>query len=168
LGERKVIYHDKTLSYEGIFDPKGLFRTIVKWYWDNSYFYFEKDSAEFVYEDGKQIEYEMIPYKKITDFHRLEIQLKANFRQLKEVDVELKGVKYRLFKGRADFTFDAILITDFENKWESRPFFFLFRVLIDKLIMKSSTSAYEALVVKDAQMLEEEIKAYLNMFRFIK
>jgi hypothetical protein len=167
LAEKKFVYQDKFLSFEGLFNLKDMFRTIVKWFNERGYDMFENKNFEEVYEDGKKIIFELIPYKKVSDYYKLEIRIFAVFQNLKEVEVEIKGVKHKLLKGRADFTFDAILVTDYEDRWEGRPAYYFYRAIIDKFIYKSYTDRYEAELLKDAREIQEEIKAYLNMFRYV-
>jgi hypothetical protein len=166
LAEKKIIFQDKHFSFQGLFDLKGLFRTIIKWYNDHGYDMFENKNYEEVYEDGKKIIFELIPYRKVTDYHKLEIKMFTIAENLKEVEVELKGVKHRLLKGEISVTFDAVLLTDYEGRWEGRAVFYFFRALIDKFIYKSYTDTYEKQLKKDVQEVEEEMKAYLNMFRY--
>ena len=166
MAEKKIVYQDKFIAFEGLFNLKDLFRTIVKWFNERGYDMWENKNYEEVYEDGKKIIFELIPYKKVSDYYKLEIRVFAVFENLKEVHVELNGVKQRLLKGRGDFTFDATLITDYENRWEGRAVYYFYRTLIDKFIYKSYTDKYEVELKKEAQEVQEEIKAYLNMFRY--
>ncbi|MBU1199325.1 MAG: hypothetical protein KKF46_04780 [Nanoarchaeota archaeon] len=168
MAEKKIIIVDKTMSFEGLFDLKDLFKTIMKWFGEHNYDMWENKNYEEVYEDGKKITCELLPYKKVTDYHKLEIRVFIVCENLKEVEIELKGVKKKLLKGDVNITFDANLMTDYENRWEGRATYFFFRTLIDKFIYKQQTDQYEREVVKDCNELEEEIKAYLNMFRYQK
>jgi len=166
MPEKKIVYQDKFISFEGLFSLKDLFKIIVRWFNEHGYDMFENKNYEEVYEDGKKVIFELIPYKKVSDYYKLEIRIFAVFESLKEVEVELNGIKQRLLKGRANFTFDAILVTDYEGRWESRPTYYFYRTLIDKFIYKSYTDKYENELIKDAKEVQEEIKAYLNMFRY--
>ncbi|HJX06216.1 MAG TPA: hypothetical protein VJ461_05890 [Candidatus Nanoarchaeia archaeon] len=166
MAEKKIVYQDKFVSFEGLFNLKDLFRTIVKWFNEHGYDMWENKNYEEVYEDGKKIIFELIPYKKVSDYYKLEMRVFVVFENLKEVEVELQGVKQKLLKGSANFTFDAILVTDYEGRWESRPAYFFYRAIVDKFIYRSYTDRYEAELVKDAQEVQEEIKSYLNMFKY--
>lgn len=166
MAEKKIVFRDKSLSFQGIFDLKGLFRTITKWCDDHGYDMFENKNFEEVFEQDKKILTELLPYKKISDYYKFEIRIFMVCESLKEVDVELNGMKYRLLKGQVNIIFDATLITDYESRWEGSPFQFFFRTLVDKFVYKSHTREYEGELKKEVQMLEDEVKAYLNMFRF--
>lgn len=166
MAEKKIVYQDKFVAFEGLFDMKDFFRILVKWFNERGYDMFENKNYEEVYEDGKKILVELIPYKKVTDYYKLEIRIFMICENLKEVEVELHGVKKRLLKGRINFTFDAILVTDYENRWEGRPYYYFYRALIDKFIYKSYTDRYVEELIKEAKECQEEVKAYLNMFRY--
>ncbi|MBN1792680.1 hypothetical protein JW826_03275 [Candidatus Woesearchaeota archaeon] len=166
MAERKIVFSDKSLSFQGLFDAKGLFRTITKWFDDHNYDMWENKNFEEVYEKDKKIIFELLPYKKITDYHKFEVRVFVVCESLKEVSLELKGVKHRLLKGDVNFTFDASLITDYEGRWEGKAEYYFFRTIIDKFIYKSYTRNYEGQLVKETKELAEEIKAYLNMFRY--
>jgi hypothetical protein len=166
MSEKRIIFQDKSFAFEGLFDMKGLFRTIIKWFDDHGYDMFENKNYEEIYENDKKIIFELIPYRKVTDYHKLEIRLFCVCEHLKEVEVQLNGVKQKLLKGGVFITFDAILVTDYENRWETKPQYYFIRALIDKFIYKSYTREYEDQLKKHVQEVEEEIKAYLNMFRY--
>ena len=167
MAEKRIVYQDKFVSFEGLFNLRELFRTICRWFSERGYDMWENKNYEEVYEEGKKIIFELIPYKKVSDYYKLEIRIFVVFENLKEVEVELRGVKQKLLKGRADFTFDAILVTDYENRWEGRPSYYFYRAIVDKFIYKSYTDKYEQMLIKDAREVQEEIKAYLNMFRYV-
>jgi len=166
MAEKKIVFKNKTLSFHGLFDMKGLFRTITKWFAERGYDMYENKNFEEIYESDKKIVFELFPYKKVTDYHKLSVRLFLSCESLKEADVELKGMKYKLLKGSIFISFDGTLITDYENRWEGEARFFFFRTLMNKFIFKSHTQEYEQQVIKDVSELEEEIKSYLNMFRY--
>ncbi|MBW2990575.1 hypothetical protein KY348_02610 [Candidatus Woesearchaeota archaeon] len=166
MAEKRIVYQDKLVSFEGLFNMKDLFRLICKWFNEHGYDMFENKNFEEVYEEGKKVICELIPYKKVTDYHKLEIRIFFTCENLKEVEVEIKGVKQKLLKGRIDATFDAILVTDYEGRWEGRPAHYFYRAIIDKFIYKSYTDKYEQQLIKEAKECQEEIKSYLNMFRY--
>ena len=166
MSEKKIVFRDKSLSFQGLFDIKGLFRSIVKWFEDHGYDMLGTKNFEEIYEQDKKIVFELIPYKKVTDYHKFEVRVFVICESLKEAEVELKGVKHRLVKGNVFFTFDGTLVTDYENRFEGKAQLFFFRTLVDKYIFKSHTRNYEQELTREVKEAEEEIKAYLNMFRY--
>ena len=49
MAEKKIVYQDKFVAFEGLFDLKGLFRTICKWFDERGYDMFENKNYEEVY-----------------------------------------------------------------------------------------------------------------------
>jgi hypothetical protein len=166
MAEVKTLIDGKQVVYEGLFSLKELYRIIDKWFFEHGYDKQELKNYEDVSENEKQVILEILPYKKISDYAKIEIRIFMIFSKLQDVEVERNGVKVTLNKGRADFSFDCYLITDYEHKWETRPMMFFLRAIFDKYVYKIYTSAYEKEAVKDTLEAEAEIKAFLNLNRF--
>lgn len=166
MAEIKTLIDGKSLSYEGVFNLKELYRLIDKWFKDHGYDKQEIRNWEDVSQNEKQIILEIIPYKKVSDYARLDIRIFMIFSKLTEIDLEKDGIKFKMNKGRAEFYFDAYVVTDYENKWETRPIFYFVKNVLDKWIYRIYTSSYDAEVIRDCTEIENEIRSYLNMNRF--
>lgn len=166
MAEIKTLIDGKQVVYEGLFSLKELYRAIDKWFWERGYDKQELKNFEDVTENEKQLILEILPYKKISDYAKIEIRIFMIFSKLTDVEVERNGVKAVLNKGRADFSFDCYLVTDYEHKWETRPIYYFLRTVFDKFVFRVYTAAFEKEAVKDCIEIEGEIKAFLNMNRF--
>lgn len=166
MSEYKYLIDGMRLEYEGYFDLKGLFRQIEQFFQERGYDADETKNFEEVYSTGKQITIEMYPYKKPSDYYKMEVRLFIVFKRVTEEKVELDGVMKNVNKGQIEALFDATLISDFEELWEDRPIFYFIRTLSDKYLRKNKTAMAEALLVQDTKDVIELIKAYLNMNRF--
>ena len=166
MAEIKTLIDGRSLSYEGVFNLKDLYRIIDSWFKDRGYDKQEIKNWEDVSENEKQIVIEIIPYKKVSDYARIDIRLFMIFSKIAEIEVEKDSLKFKMNKGRAEFYFDAYVVTDYENKWESRPIFFFIKNVFDKWIYRIYTSNYDSEAIRDATEIENEIRSYLNMHRF--
>lgn len=166
MAEIKTLIDGKSLSYEGVFNLKELYRLIDKWFKDHGYDKQEIKNWEDVSQNEKQIILEVIPYKKVSDYARLDIRIFMIFSKLTEIDLDKDGMKFKMNKGRAEFYFDAYIITDYENKWETRPIFYFVKNVFDKWVYRIYTSTYDSEVIRDCTEVENEIRGYLNMNRF--
>jgi len=166
MAEIKTLIDGKSVSYEGVFSIKELYRTIDKWFKDHGYEKQEIKNWEDVSETEKQIVIEIIPYKKVSDYARIDQRLFMIFSKLKEIDLEKDGIKLKMNKGRAEFYFDAYVVTDYEHKWETRPLFYFIKNVIDKFIYKLYTSGYDGEAIRDSTEIQNEVKSFLNMNRF--
>jgi len=166
MAEIRTLIDGKSLSYEGVFNIKELYKIIDSWFRDRGYDKQEIKNWEDVSETEKQIVLEIVPYKKVSDYARIDIRIFMIFSKLSEMDIEKDGVKYKMNKGRAEFYFDAYLVTDYENKWETKPMFFFIKNVFDKFIYRVYTSNYDAEAIRDCTEIENEIRSFLNMNRF--
>ena len=164
--EYRNLTFGESFTYKGLIDVKGLYRLIDKWFQENGYDKFEVWNFEEVYEDGKQITLKLHPYKKISDYVKIEIRLNAVLTKLKETKIEQDGVKNILMRGQAKFQFDTFVVTDYEGHWSGTPFYFFMKTLLDKFIYRSYTDRYEEILVSDKDKIKREIKSFLNMTRF--
>ena len=70
MSEKKLVVDQLKLTFEGIFDLNGLYRTIDSWFYEKSYDKLEKRNYEQVLPSGKDIEIELLPWKKTTDYFK--------------------------------------------------------------------------------------------------
>lgn len=166
MAEIKTLIDGKSLSYEGVFNLRELYRLIDKWFKEHGYDKQEIKNWEDVSQNEKQIILEIVPYKKVSDYARLDIRIFMIFSKLTEIELEKDGIKFKMNKGRAEFYFDAYVVTDYENKWETRPVFYFIKNVFDKWIYRIYTSSYDIEVIRDCTEIENEIRSYLNMNRF--
>lgn len=166
MAEIKTLIDGRSLSYEGVFNMKELYRAIDKWFRDHGYDKQEIKNWEDVSQNDKQLVIEIIPYKKVSDYARLDVRIFMIFSKLTDVDIEKDGLKISMNKGRAEFYFDAYVVTDYENKWETRATFYFIKNVFDKFVYRLYTSSYDGEVIRDCTEIENEIRSYLNMNRF--
>ena len=166
MAEIKTLIDGRSLSYEGVFNLKDLYKIIDSWFKDRGYDKQEIKNWEDVSENEKQIVIEIIPYKKVSDYARIDIRLFMIFSKIAEIEVEKDNLKFKMNKGRAEFYFDAYVVTDYENKWESKPIFFFIKNVFDKWVYRAYTSNFDSEAIRDATEIENEIRSYLNMHRF--
>ncbi len=166
MAETKTLVWLKPLKYSGLFDISELYKVVDNWCKEHHYDKVERKNFEEVFEKGKQFVIELVPYKKITDYAKVEIRVYMEFTNCTEEVVERSGMKHKLFKGDAFFSFDCFLKTDYEGHWETKPVYYFFRTLVDKFIYKNYSNKQEAEAGNDAKDLQNEIKSFLNMQRF--
>lgn len=166
MTEYRNLTFGESFSYKGLIDVKALYRLIDKWFKEHGYDKFEVWNFEEVYEDGKQITLKLHPYKKLSDYVKVEIRINAILSKLKETVIEQDGVKISLMRGQAKFTFDTFVVTDYEGHWGNKPFYFFIKTLMDKFFYRSYTDRQEEILLSDKDKVKREIKSFLNMTRF--
>ena len=164
--EQRLIIDHLRLSYEGLFSVTELYQLIDTFFREKGFDKKEMRNIEMVKPDGKYIEVELQPWKKITDYARHIIRVEMKCFNIKEVEIEKDGRKIKMNSGRVNFIFDGYLQTDWENKWEMKPMYFFIRTMFDKFLYKSYTNLYEGLLVENVNQLHQTIKGFLNLYRY--
>lgn len=165
MAERTVVVDKLRLTYEGLFSIKDLYKMIDEWFRQKNYDKREKNNTESVTPEGKYIEIELEPWKKVTDYARNVIRLRMIFENITDVEVERDGKKMTLNKGKAHFVFDGFLGTDYFQRWEGKPLFFVIRAIYDKFIYAPYTAGFAKGVKDDVMHLHNQIKAFLNLYK---
>jgi hypothetical protein len=161
----RALTFGEIVEYKGLINVEDLYKLIDKWFRDHGYDKNEIWSYEEIYEDGKQITLKIQPYKKISDYIRIEIRITATLKKLNEVILEKKGLKIKTMKGEARFVFDTFIITDYGGHWETRPLYFFMKTVAEKFLYKSYIDNYNDLLLKDKDDIKREIRKFLNMQR---
>jgi len=168
MSEKKLVIDQMKLTFEGIFDLNGLYRTIDSWFYEKNYDKWEKRNYEQVMPTGKDIEIELLPWKKTTDYFKNTIRIRMRFTNIKDVEIEKEGVKLRLNQGKIMMIFDGYLESDYEGKWEEKPLFFLIRTLFDKYVFRPYFNKFEKWLVNDVYDVHGRIQRFLNLYRYEK
>jgi len=166
MSEKYAVVDKLRLTYEGLFNVAELYKLIDNWLRGKSYDKHEIKNVEKVRPEGKEIEFELLPWRKLTDYAISHIRVRVVMTGVKEVEVERDGTKVKLNQGKVQIVFDGFLQTDYENKWESKPIFYFLRGVVDKYIYKSYLDGYKKIVMQDVNHLHTQIKAFLNLYRY--
>ena len=166
MAERKKIVDKLRLTYEGLFSVNELYLVIDKWFRDKGYDKRENRNVEHVKPEGKYIELWIQPWKKITDYAKIDMLIRIIMTDIKEVEVEKDGHTITMNQGKVQIVIDGFLNTDYENKWEGKPFYVFIRTIFDKFVYKSYTARFDAQVAEDVNHLHQTMKSFLNLYRF--
>lgn len=166
MAEREVVIDKMRLSYEGLFKVSELYKLIDGWLREKGYDKRERIMVENVTKDGKFIEWEIEPWKKITDYACNVIKLRIIMTDIKEIEVEIDKAKVKMNQGKVDFVFDGYVETDYESRWDTKPLFYFLRTFFNKYIFKPYTEGYAINVIEDVNDLHSRIKSFLNLYRY--
>ncbi|MBU1854980.1 MAG: hypothetical protein KKF89_04630, partial [Nanoarchaeota archaeon] len=167
MAETLTVVDGKTIEYEGIFDPRELYTIIDELSKQHSFDKNEFRNCEFVFKESKDLILDIRPYKRLSEYAKTEIKIEITGTDLKKVEIEKKGLKKKLYKGHLKVILTSYLITDYENAWESRPIYYLIRMLIDKYIYKGYTQELKDEITTMTNDFFDEIRSYLNMHRYV-
>ena len=165
--ERRIVVDTLRLNYQGLMDVNEFYRVMDKWYREKGFDKYEKRNFEQVLKDGRQIEIEIEPWKKTSDYAKCAIKINMLFTGIKDVIVKRDGHNVKMNQGKILLTFMGYLETDYEGRWESKAFLFFLRTIFDMYIYKIHTNKFESYVADETTHLYNTIKSYLNMQKFL-
>jgi len=166
MAEIKTLIKARTFQYKGLFDLKELYMTQDNWLKQRGYKKVEVESQEQTDPTGKSVSLHILPYKKISDYAKIEIRMIMDCVNVTDVEVVKGGIKHRLKKGEIGFLFDAYLITDYEHHYESTAVLYFLRTLLNKFVYRIYTSKWEDQTIRDCREFQDEIRSFLNMHRY--
>ena len=163
--QEKILVGDLEVSYEGLLDTSDFFRLLDDWFKQNGYDKVELKHVERVREKGKFIDYEILPFKKLSDYAKSKINVRVMINDLVNTTVKREKNAVQMSKGKVTILISAFLTTDITEQLEAKPMMFFFRTIWDKYINHKYTEKYERMVMEDVQRLHTELKAYFNLIR---
>lgn len=166
LAEKDYVVDKMKLTYEGLFSARELYNLITEWLEDRRYDKNEKKNYEAVEANGRYTEIWMEPWKTLTEYSKRFMRIRLIMSDVKDVEVDKDGVKVQMNQGKVHIVFDAWMQTDFENRWEGKPFYFFIRTAFNKYFFKPFTSSNMADIKADVNELYKRVSAYLNMQRY--
>lgn len=159
---------EKHFSYKGLFRFRELFRVIDFWLRDKFYDKKEKQNTKAELPTGIQYTLQFEPWKKVTDYYKIELRIELVASEVKELEIEINGEKQRVNHGTVEVRITGYLIFDYENKIEdkNKPFLYFYRHLMNFFVYKHATRKYLEMTVDEATDLENSMRSYLNTFKY--
>lgn len=168
MSERLEVVSEKKIEYEGVFEATEVTKLIKEWAKTKEYWYYEGSRTESTKKDGKHAEIKISLQNKFTDYAKLRIETVVSFSKLKDIVVKRDSKKKKVQEGKVSISMTGILETDYENRWETKPVFYFLRVLFEKYVYSPYTSQFEKKLKEDFLSLQSELKAFLNLEKFVQ
>ncbi|MFW6231065.1 MAG: hypothetical protein ACOC32_03500 [Nanoarchaeota archaeon] len=163
MAERRAIVQGRVLQYSGEFNLREMFELIDQWFADHGFSGREEvEHMEKITKGHKEVEIFYQPSKKLSSYAKAEIRLLITISNLKRKVVELESRKTNMDEGELELTFDGILSTDYEARYESKPSYFVWRHLFDKFIKKTHSTEHDAKISAYIQELYTHLRRYLT------
>ena len=114
---------------------------------------------------GKNIEWQMRPWKKLTDYVHHIIRVRVLIYDYTKVDAVVEDKKAKIGTGKVIIYLDGFIELDYFNKWEYRPFFQFLRAIYDNFIHKVYTERFEQRLTYDVNHLYHTLEQFFNMYK---
>lgn len=165
MGHIKIIVDHDKIDYSGPVDVSNLFKLITNFIWERGFDFRQEKDFEQNTDRGKFIEWQISPWKWITDYTRFIIKVRILGYDLVKTDVVDNGKKIKIDNGRVIIVIDGFVESDLQSKWEQNPFMHLIRAIYDNFIHKAYTERFEQIITHDINHLHNHIEKFLNLNR---
>ncbi len=165
MPKEENIFRDSKVKYRGIFDVSLLYKKLREWYMREGY----DDPKEIKYvekikPEGKQIEIAWETDKiEEAGYFKLVQEIKFYVTRLSEIDVERDGQKIKLDKCDIELAFSSKVVANADEKWKEYSFMFK---MYERYIIKYRLEELKIDVYKDTSKIMEEVKNFLNLYKF--
>jgi hypothetical protein len=162
--EKDLIINHRELKYKGIFKPDQLYAVINNAIQEKGYTKREKKSEELVTPQGRKVYVELRPYKELTRYFVLMIKIMIHLDNITDTTYTNKeGHVMNMKQGDVTVYFDAWTMTDYEQRWGMKPFWFFVKGFINKFIWPLPMEAgFIGELGSDTAYIFAEIKKHLN------
>jgi hypothetical protein len=165
MGHLKIVVDHEKIEYSGPFNGNELFRMIDNFVFERGFDKkhdkdFEQNTA-----NGRFIEWQISPWKKITDYIRYIIKIRILGYDIVKTEAAIEGKKKKVDNGRLIIVIDGFIEYDYDNYWDDKPILFFFRTLYDRFVFKSYTERFEHRLVHDINTLYHHLEKFFNLYK---
>ena len=164
--EKNLLINNRQLKYKGIFKADEVFSIVNRALEEREYTKREKKSEETVTEAGRKTYVELRPFKTISNYLTLMIKIKIIFDNVVESLEESRLEKKIFQQGDVLIIFDAWVLSDYNNRWGMKPWFYFVKGMFNKFVYKNPLEAeVTGTLAKDAAYIYARIKRLFNSYR---
>ncbi len=165
MSELRVVVDHLRLNYTGPFDANGLFRHITAFLNERGFDHRIDKDFEHTTQSGKQIEWQINPWKRITDSMRYLPKVRILVNDYSKVDAIVDNKKVKVGHGKVTMYIDAYMELDESQRWEAYPAFQFLRTLYNTFFYKIYTERFEQRLNQDMHHLYNTIEQFFNIYK---
>jgi len=168
MSELRIIVDHLRLNYNGPFNANELFKHINAFLFERGFDLKVDKEFEQKTKTGTHIEWSIIPWKRISDYTRVHIKVRALVYDYNKVDAVVDKKKVKIGNGRVVMYIDGYIEYDQEDRWESIPFFQFLRSIYNIFFYKVYTERFEQRLSYDVHHLYNTIEQFFNIYKHYK
>jgi len=153
---------------KGVFNLKATYFHAHRWLEDQKYDVIESKYDERAHPSGKEYRIIWKADKEIDTYTSFNLEIIFNIRNIKDVEVSAGGEKSVMQKGEFNMRTTAWLLTDYEGKWDKKPFFRFMKGFYEKYLYRDSIDRLKTEMWDEGWNYVNEVKAYLHLHKFIR
>ncbi|MBI4440693.1 hypothetical protein HY639_00855 [Candidatus Woesearchaeota archaeon] len=140
--------------FTGVIDFDRLYSSLVTWFKDQKYAFFED---KYIYK-GSEIEIGLRGEKAVTPWVKYAIEVEIKILDAKDVDIIVDDEKKRMVKGRLQFVVKAKYTLDPEKRWEGNWLLEQMRDFYYAYLIRSQIKGWHGDLMKKARELYKLVK----------
>ncbi len=165
MGHVKIIVDHDKIDYSGPLELTSLFKMIENFIWERGFDFRQDKDFEQNTQHGKFVEWQISPWKWISDYARYIIKVRVLGYDIVKTDTKGNGKKTKVDAGRVIIVIDGFVEFDLQHRWEGHPFLYFLRSLYDNFVFRAYTERFEQRLVHDINHLHDHIEKLLNVYR---
>jgi len=165
MGHVKIIVDHDKIDYSGPLNVNHLLRMMENFIWERGFDKNQEKDFEQNTEKGKFIEWQIAPWKWVSDYTRYIIRVRILGYDIVKIDAVNNGKKTKVDTGRIIIVIDGFVEYDLQSRWEQNPLLHFLRAIYDNFIFKAYTERFEHMLVNDINHLHDHIEKFLNLYK---
>lgn len=165
MGHVKLVVDHEKIDYKGPLNVGDLLRMIENFLWERGFDKKQDKDFEQNTANGKFIEWQISPWKWVTDYTRYIIKVRLLGYDILKTDTINNGKKTKVDNGRIIIVIDGFVEYDLQSRWQEKPFLYFLSILYNNFIFKTYTERFEHMLVHDVNHLVNHIEKFLNIYR---
>ena len=168
MSELRLVVDHLRLNYKGPFNANDLIKNIYAFLKERGFDMHNLKDFENNTKTGKQMEWQVRPWKKISDYGRLWPNIRVLVKDYNKVDAMVDNKKIKIGSGSVEIYIDGYLELDEQQRWEVIPFFQFLRSLYNTFFYKVYTERFEQRLSYDMNHLYHTLEQFFNMYKHYK
>ena len=163
MAEKDVVLKEK-VKYSGYSDFKNIYGYAHDWLKGELFTVVEEQYVEKVKGNAKDIDILWKASKKITDYFKIDLDIKWKVLGMEDVEVEIDGKKKKMNKFvEVSIEIKGVLVKDYTNQWNKSTTTKFFKEVYNKYVIPARTDKMKVDVENVVQEFKEEMKAILEL-----
>jgi hypothetical protein len=162
MAEKDTIFKGK-IKQKGIFNFEEFYKFSYDHLNDEGYDVTEKSYSETIAGDAKEIKIQWEAKRKISDYFTFLIKMQWQIVGMKKIKVKKENKEVSMNSGDLEIKFAAVLVKDYESRWEDAPIWKFLRGLYDRYIIRSRIDDYEDRLMEELDELISQCKSFLTL-----
>jgi len=162
MSEVDFIVKELEIKQKSKFNMIELYRTLKEWFEHQGYTLFEKEYNDIFKNNKRDLKLKWEAQKEIDDYTKFIIEISMKIKNYKILTTKTE----KLVEGTLTVNFEAVIESDYEDKWSSNSIQLFIRGIYDKLLNTTKVQKNEKKLSDNVHEVFNKTKFFLNMYKF--